>query len=872
MTKDLEKRFNFKEVEEFYINLWEKHKTFQFKEEKDKKKFCIMMPPPNVTGSLHIGHALTFTLQDILVRFNKKLGLNVLWQPGVDHAGIATEIIVEQNLLKEKNLKKKEIGREKFLNEVWEWKKISGNKIIDQLKKLGTCVDWSMARFTLDEGLCESVNSVFVELYNKGLIYRDKKLINWDPVLETAVSDLEVKQKNIKGKLWFIKYKIFKSEEYIIVATTRPETIFGDTGIAIHPKNNKYKKFIGKEAEVPFCKRSVPIFADSYADPEKGSGIVKITPAHDFNDFLLGKKHKLKFINIFDKNAKLNKNVPSEFQGKDRYEARKIILQSLKEKKLIVKDEVNVMTIPVGDRTGTVIEPYLTEQWFVNSKELCREINASLKKKEISFVPPLWINTFKHWIKNIEPWCISRQIWWGHRIPVWYTNNGDVIVAKNLKEAEKKLKKINPDSKITHQDSDVLDTWFSSALWPFSTLGWPEKTQLFKKFYPTDVLVTGFDIIFFWVARMIMMGLQFTNSVPFKKIYIHPLVKDDKGEKMSKSKGNVIDPLELINLYGCDALRFTLTNLSTQGQDIKLSNKLVENSRNFITKLWNAARFSNFNKFSLSKNYSPNKNKLLINVWIIFRLYQTQEKVIKNLKNFKFNLISMDLYHFIWNDFCDLYIEFCKHYLTQQKNFEEISNTFSFVFKVILNLINPIIPFVTEKLSSDLNFSTQSLYDELIEIKKPKITKELSKGIKSFENLVDLLRKVRIELNKEKNPKSKLVVFSKIKVPWIEDNQNLIIKSFDIQEVLYSSRDEDMEKSGKSFIVAQVKFKLALELPIEVGNKENNKQIQFYKDEIIFFENKLNNINFVKKAPKKIIQEHKIKLENARRSLKLLSK
>ena len=751
MNKQLEKRFSFKEVENEFIYEWNKDKIFEFKSSKNSNTFCIMMPPPNVTGSLHMGHALTFTLQDILIRFNKKLGKDVLWQPGTDHAGIATEIVVEKQIVEKNGVSKKQIGREKFLKKIWEWKKISGNKIVDQLRRLGTSVDWSISRFTMDEGLSLSVKKVFIELFNKGLIYQDKRLVNWDTVLETAVSDLEVNQKEIEGILWFIKYKIYEDDEFITVATTRPETMFGDAAIAVHPQNKKLNKYIGKKANIPFSKKLIPIIADKYADPKKGSGAVKITPAHDFNDFLIGKKHNLDFINIFNKNAKLNENVPKKFFGLDRYKARDLILKNLKKLDLLEKQTKNKMVLPIGERSGSVIEPFMTKQWFVDSKKLCEDVKKIIKKDELKFFPSSWMNTFKYWIENIEPWCISRQIWWGHRIPVWYSDKNTKIAAENFDEAKKILKKKRPNEKISHQDNDVLDTWFSSALWPFSTLGWPNKNSLLKKYYPTNVLVTGFDIIFFWVARMVMMGLFFMKKIPFQNIYIHPLVRDENGEKMSKSKGNVIDPLELIELYGADSLRYTLVNLSTQGRDIKLSNKLVENSRNFITKLWNVARFSQFNKFSFNKNYNFEKNKLPINDWILKRYDETQKNVIKHLNNFKFNLLVQELYHFIWNDFCDVYIELSKIYLKDKKNFDEISNNFSYVFKLVLNLINPVIPFVSEKISKDLNYVKSSLFSEKFVIKNEK--KVLKKGSNEFNKIIELIRNLRSQLSNVKNIK-----------------------------------------------------------------------------------------------------------------------
>ena len=866
MNKQLEKRFSFKEVENEFIFEWNKDKIFKFKSSKNSNTFCIMMPPPNVTGSLHMGHALTFTLQDILIRFNKKLGKDVLWQPGTDHAGIATEIVVEKQIVEKNGVSKKQIGREKFLKKIWEWKKISGNKIVDQLRRLGTSVDWSISRFTMDEGLSLSVKKVFIELFNKGLIYQDKRLVNWDTVLETAVSDLEVNQKEIEGILWFIKYKIYEDDEFITVATTRPETMFGDAAIAVHPQNKKLKKYIGKKANIPFSKKLIPIIADKYADPKKGSGAVKITPAHDFNDFLIGKKHNLDFINIFNKNAKLNENVPKKFFGLDRYEARNLILKNLKKLDLLEKQTKNKMVLPIGERSGSVIEPFMTKQWFVDSKKLCEDVKKIIKKDELKFFPSSWMNTFKYWIENIEPWCISRQIWWGHRIPVWYSDKNTKIAAENFDEAKKILKKKRPNEKISHQDNDVLDTWFSSALWPFSTLGWPNKNSLLKKYYPTNVLVTGFDIIFFWVARMVMMGLFFMKKIPFQNIYIHPLVRDENGEKMSKSKGNVIDPLELIELYGADSLRYTLVNLSTQGRDIKLSNKLVENSRNFITKLWNVARFSQFNKFSFNKNYNFEKNKLPINDWILKRYDETQKKVIKHLNNFKFNLLVQELYHFIWNDFCDVYIELSKIYLKDKKNFDEISNNFSYVFKLVLNLINPVIPFVSEKISKDLNYVKSSLFSEKFVIKNEK--KVLKKGSNEFNKIIELFRNLRSQLNNVKNIDFELVMFSNNRVQWIDDNESLIKLFFNINQLSYSTK----KNCDFDFISSGFKFAILYENKEKNNINEIEKKIKFYENEVKFFEKKLKNQSFLDKAPLKIVNENKAKLKEALKNLDLLKK
>ncbi len=862
----LDKRLNFIEIEKKILAKWEKEKIFSFKDSDKSKPYTIIMPPPNVTGSLHMGHALTFTLQDILIRFNKKLGMNVLWQPGTDHAGIATEIIVEKKLISDRKKNKNDLGREEFLKQIWEWKEKSGNKIVDQLKKLGTAVDWSISKFTLDEECSNAVKEAFIQLFNDGYIYQDERLVNWDPKLQTAISDLEVNQKEVDGGLWFFKYYIEETDDFIEVATTRPETMFGDVAIAVHPKNIALKSYIGKKAIIPLTERYVHIIADEYADPSKGSGAVKITPAHDFNDFLIAKKHNLNFINIFDKQAKLNSSVPKKFIGMDRYEARKSIIKVLKENGQLTKIENNKMFVPTGERTGEVIEPLLTKQWFLDSKKLCNQVLKSIKKKEITFHPESWMNTFKHWINNIEPWCISRQIWWGHRIPIWYTDDGHKIAAKDLNHAKNILKKKRIRGKISHQESDVLDTWFSSALWPFSTLNWPQKNKILSKYYPSDVLVTGFDIIFFWVARMIMMGLFFMKKIPFKNIYIHPLVKDEKGEKMSKSRGNVIDPIEMTKIYGSDSLRFTLANLSTQGRDIKLSNKLVENSRNFITKIWNVARFYEFNDFSLDTKYNFKNNKLPINNWIIFRFNETKRKILKNLSEYKFNLLLNELYHFVWNDFCDLYLEFCKIYLKDEKNKKEISSNFSQLFKSILNFLNPIIPFVTEEISFKLKFTNNSLFSESFDDNFFSKNKISAKEITNFNKFINLVKDIRSEFTGKTLTKSSLLIFSKNKVPWIDDNSILLQSLFNFNEITYRTLNHE----SKFIISSKIKFNVSENGQTIIEESKIEKKIEFYEKEIIFFEKKLNNKNFVDKAPTNVVEENKKKLVEAKKNLEFL--
>ena len=861
----IEKRFNPDLFEKRCLSYWQNNKKFKFKDSKDLEAFCIMMPPPNITGNLHIGHALTFSLQDILARFQRKMGKSVLWQPGTDHAGIATEIIVEKNISKGGKEKNK-LGRTKFIEEVWKWKETSGSMIIEQLKRMGTSVDWDRSRFTMDDGLSKAVKYVFIKLYNDGLIYKDKRLVNWDPELKTAVSDLEVNQKEVNGKIWFLKYKILNFDEEINIATTRPETIFADTAVAIHPENKELKKFIGKTAIVPISGKKIPIISDIYADPEKGSGAVKITPGHDFNDFIVGKRNNLKIINIFDESACMNSNVPEDFIGLNRFIARKKIIKKLSELNQVTKIEDNPMTIPIGDRTGEIIEPFLTEQWYCDAKKLSEPIKNYIVQSKLNFHPSNWVNTFNNWIENIEPWCISRQIWWGHRIPAWYSECGKVFVAENEKEAEKQAKKIFGEKPFKLlQDNDVLDTWFSSALWPFSTLDWPNNKNDLERFYPTNVLVTGFDIIFFWVARMVMMGIKFAGDIPFKNVYIHPLVKDENGKKMSKSKGNVIDPLKLIQVYGSDALRYTLVSLASQGRDIKLSNKLVENNRNFITKIWNVARFYEMNKFKPDLEFKPENITLDINHWIYFQFFEAQEKVIYYLENFKFNYATDKLYQFIWNDFCDLYIELIKPYLNDKVYYNEVNSTFSWVFKNILNLSNPFLPFITEEISFKLGFTKEyNLFEKKYQILNKGSFESEKKNL--FDKTIIFIKDLRDFIkNKAVETTYDLFVFGTDRVNFLDDNKKIIQSIFKINNIIYN--DKTAKNNADIFISSELKFGVIFEDKNSI--KELTGKINFYKKEILFLSKNLNNENFINNAPKKIIYEQSEKLKSAKANLKL---
>jgi len=700
----LDKTYRPGDVEPKQYQKWEESGAFAAGgQNKDGQPYTIMMPPPNVTGSLHMGHALTFTLQDILTRYHRMKGFDTLWQPGTDHAGIATQMVVERQMANE-GLTRHDLGRDKFIERVWKWKGESGGTITRQLRRLGASPDWARERFTMDEGLSDAVRKVFVDLYKQGLIYRDKRLVNWDPKLHTAISDLEVEQRPAHdGKLWHLKYPIDGEEgRFITVATTRPETMLGDTGVAVHPDDERYQDLIGKKVRLPIVDRLIPIVADLYSDPEKGSGAVKITPAHDFNDFEVGKRHDLPMINIFDRDAKLNEAVPAEYQGMDRFDARAKVVAAFEEMGLLEKIEPNPgMTQPYGDRSGVVIEPWLTDQWFVDAETLAKPAIEAVRDGRMRFVPKQWENTYFEWMRNIQPWCISRQIWWGHQVPAWFAPDGKYFVALTEAEAQAEADTHYGEKVVLKRDTDVLDTWFSSALWPFSTLGWPENTDALKKYYPTSVLVTGFDIIFFWVARMMMMGMKFMDGeVPFKDIYIHALVRDEKGQKMSKSKGNIIDPLDLIDKFGCDALRFTLTALAAQGRDIKLAESRVEGFRNFATKLWNASRFCEMNECKPVEGFDPSAAKQTVNRWMASKVAEASARVADALDAYRFNDAAQGLYQLVWNVFCDWYLEFAKPIFqgSDEAAKAETRATAAWSLQQILKLLHPVMPFITEEL------------------------------------------------------------------------------------------------------------------------------------------------------------------------------
>ncbi|MGA8760085.1 MAG: valine--tRNA ligase [Stellaceae bacterium] len=696
----LNKTFDPADVEARWYPVWEAAGVFAADPDSNLAPYTIMMPPPNVTGSLHMGHALTFTLQDVLVRYQRMRGRDVLWQPGTDHAGIATEIVVENQII-EQGGAKRDLGRERFIERVWQWKEESGGTITRQLRRLGASPDWRRERFTMDPGLAAAVRRVFVALYREGLVYRDKRLVNWDPEMHTVISDLEVESRETKGFLWHLRYPVEEVPgQFIIVATTRPETILGDTGVAVHPDDARFAGLVGKHVRLPLVDRLIPIVADEYADPETGSGAVKITPAHDFNDFEVGRRHGLALLNIFDADARLNDAVPEAYRGLDRFAARKKVVAELEGAGLLDRVEDHVLMVPHHDRSGVVIEPWLTDQWFCDARVLAAPAIAAVEDGRTRFVPRQWENTFFEWLRNIQPWCVSRQLWWGHQIPAWYGPDGAVFVAESEAEAQAEAAANYGRPVSLRRDEDVLDTWFSSALWPFSTLGWPQETRELARYYPGDVLVTGFDIIFFWVARMMMMGLHFMGEVPFRTVYIHALVRDERGQKMSKSRGNIIDPLQLIDRYGCDALRFTLAALAAPGRDIKLAESRVEGYRNFATKLWNAARYAQINGCQVVEEFSPNALQQTVNRWIVAAAADCAAVVTTALDAYRFDEAAGRLYQFVWGTFCDWYIEFTKPILQGDEDAarRETQATSAWVLGRILHLLHPIMPFITEEL------------------------------------------------------------------------------------------------------------------------------------------------------------------------------
>ena len=870
----LDKTYDPKEIEARRYPEWEKAGAFKAHPESPKQPYCIVIPPPNVTGSLHMGHALDNTLQDVLIRWRRMKGDDVLWQPGTDHAGIATQMVVVRNLEQEGiglavegastkgDANKKLLNREEFLAKVWEWKAYSGGTITSQLRRLGASCDWSRERFTMDEGLSRAVLKVFVDLYKAGLIYKDNRLVNWDPKMLTAISDLEVESREVKGHLWYFKYPIEGSDEHIIVATTRPETMLGDTGVAVHPDDPKWKHLIGKQAILPLVGRKIPIVADEYSDPEKGSGAVKITPAHDFNDFEVGRRHQLDAINIFDKFARLNDNAPEKYRGLDRFDARKMIVADLEEMGLVEMIEPHTHAVPYGDRGGVPVEPYLTEQWYADAKKLAEAPIAAARDGRVKFVPERGRDDFFRWMENIEPWCISRQLWWGHQIPAWYGPDKKVFVALSEEEARAEARAHYGQDVALERDPDVLDTWFSSALWPFSTLGWPDKTPELAKYYPTSVLVTGWDILFFWVARMMMMGMQFMDDVPFGTVYLHGLVTDEKGQKMSKSKGNVIDPLELIDKYGADALRFTMTSLAaSQAGRLRLATSRVEGSRNFATKLWNATRFAEMNGAALPEGFDPASARLTVNKWMLGELARANLAIDKALVEFRLNEAAGTLYEFIWGVVCDWYVELTKPILqgADGPDKDETRAVTAFVLRETVKLLHPVMPFITEELWDKLGH--RAGHGALIGQPwpaAPAVDAAADAEMGWLVKLISDIRSARAELNVPAGAKLKLLVVgaNDATTARLETHRAAIERLARIEGVEAAT---SAPKASLQLVVGEATYALPVGevIDLKAESARLQKEIKKLADEVAKIDAKLGNAAFVSRAPEEVVEEQR---------------
>ncbi|MCH9012060.1 MAG: valine--tRNA ligase [Proteobacteria bacterium] len=860
----LDKTYRPSEVEAKHYGLWESAGDFAAGRRPEAETYCIVIPPPNVTGSLHMGHALNNTLQDVLIRLARMRGKDTLWQPGMDHAGIATQMVVERQL-EAQGIARRDIGREKFVEKVWQWKEESGGTITRQLRRLGASCDWSRERFTMDEGLSRAVLKVFVRLHKQGLIYKDKRLVNWDPKLQTAISDLEVQQREVQGHLWHIKYPVEGADgATITVATTRPETMLGDTGVAVHPDDARYQHLIGKHAILPLVGRRLPIVADEHADPEQGSGAVKITPAHDFNDFEVGRRHDLEMVNIFDATARLNDNVPEAYRGLDRLEARTRVVADLEARGLIDKIEDHTHAVPYGDRGGVPIEPWLTDQWYVDAKTLAKPAIAAVEAGRTRFVPENWTKTYYEWMRNIQPWCVSRQLWWGHRIPAWYGPDGHVFVEETEEEARAAAQAHYGEAVALARDEDVLDTWFSSALWPFSTLGWPDQTPELKRYYPTDVLVTGFDIIFFWVARMMMMGLHFMDEAPFHTVYIHALVRDAQGQKMSKSKGNIIDPLELIEKFGADALRFTLCALAVPGRDIKLSESRVAGYRNFATKLWNAARYCLMNGATIDPAFDPKDCKLAVNRWIAGEVAQTVKDLEAALETYRFNEAANALYHFTWGSFCDWYLEFTKPILAgaDAAAAAETRATIGWALSQLLHLLHPFMPFITEELwahlggTKDGRLITSAWPSYGADLIDPDAAGEMDWVIR----LISEVRAVRAEMNVPAAAKIPLLLrdANATNQARLERHRDLVTRLARLSS-LETLDGGEVPKGAVQIVLDEATAVLPLAEVIDVSKELDRLQREMTKAEceIAKFDKKLANAQFLSKAPSAVVEEQR---------------
>jgi valyl-tRNA synthetase len=909
----MEKTYNPQEIENRWYHQWEQNGYFR--PSGQGNAYCIMIPPPNVTGTLHMGHAFQHTLMDALIRFHRMRGDNTLWQPGTDHAGIATQMVVERQL-EAQGVTRKQLGRDAFIDKVWAWKEQSGGTISRQMRRLGDSPDWSRERFTMDEGLSRAVTEVFVRLHEEGLIYRGQRLVNWDPVLLTAISDLEVNSVEEKGKLWHIRYPVSGGKGQLVVATTRPETMLGDTAVAVHPEDKRYRKLIGQTVELPLTGRRIPVIADNYVDPAFGSGCVKITPGHDFNDYAVGQRHKLPIINVFTPDAKINGEAPQAYRGMDRFEARKRVIADLETAGLLEKIEEHTLKVPRGERTNSVIEPYLTNQWYVRAKPLAEPAIRAVEEGRIRFVPENWSKTYFNWMHNIEDWCISRQIWWGHRIPAWYDKNGNIYVGRNETEVRQKHK-LKPDVAL-RQDEDVLDTWFSSALWPFSTLGWPDQTPQLKIFYPSSVLVTGFDIIFFWVARMIMFGLKFMDDVPFRDVYITGLIRDEHGQKMSKSKGNILDPLDLmdgIDLealikkrtsglmqpemakkieqntrkafpqgmvgYGADALRFTLASLASTGRDIRFDIQRMEGYRNFCNKLWNASRYVLMNTEGQDTGLNPKDpvELSLADRWIVSQLQITERNIVQHLNDYRFDLAATELYEFTWNEYCDWYLEFSKPLLQSAQASAAAKRgtrrTLVRVLEALLRLAHPLIPYITEELWQHIaplagKQGATIMLQPYPESDAAKIDEQAAADIGWLKQFVTGVRRIRSEMNIA--PAKLLPVIAQGGTPQeralLAQYSEYLGSLAKLESLTPLAADAATPESAIALAGAmKILIPLAGLIDKSAELKRLDKELQRFRQEQEQIGNQLQNKNFTDKAPPDVIGKKRERLHELERAL-----
>ena len=899
----MEKTFQPDAIEHKWYQEWESQGYFA--PSGEGTPYSIMIPPPNVTGSLHMGHGFQDTIMDALIRYHRMQGCDTLWQPGTDHAGIATQMVVERQL-EAQGIKRHDIGRDAFVDKVWEWKAQSGGTITSQLRRLGASLDWSRERFTMDPGLSDAVQKVFIDLYNEGLIYRGQRLVNWDPKLHTAVSDLEVLNEEEQGSLWHFRYPISGTNDFLVVATTRPETMLGDTAVAVNPNDERYRHLVGQTIDLPLCDRSIPIIADDYVDQEFGTGCVKITPAHDFNDYEVGKRHNLPIINVFTDNAAINSSAPDCYQGLDRFDARARIVADLEALGLVEKIEPHTLKVPRGDRSGVVIEPYLTDQWYVDAKKLAIPAIAAVENGDIEFVPKQWENTYFAWMRDIQDWCISRQLWWGHRIPAWYDQGGKVYVGST--EAAVRAQHQLDDSVVLRQDDDVLDTWFSSALWTFSTLGWPSETAELQRYHPTSVLVTGFDIIFFWVARMIMMTLHFKREVPFKTVYVHGLVRDAEGQKMSKSKGNVLDPIDLIDgidleslvskrtagmmqpqkakaiekatrkhfpdgipSYGTDALRYTFYSLASTGRDIRFDLGRIEGYRNFCNKIWNASRYV----MTQCENVDLNGARELGDAerWIQGRLHQTLQHLEHSMANYRFDHASQSLYEFFWNDYCDWYLEFSKPVLWDDNASEARKrgtyHTLVSVLEAALRMLHPFMPFITEEIWQRAAPLLGEHKTSIMLASYPQITDfeaaapAVNESIECVQALIGATRTLRSDMNLSPGQALPAVLFSDqpSTVQAVRANESLLLKLAKLDSISWAESKSDIPASA-SLIAGDIELCIPLAGLIDVEQEvaRIGKRIEQLTKEIARIDGKLGNPNFADKAPADVVAKEKEKL------------